>query len=64
VITQLAPNSFAAYSGLRQGDIILGANKIEVNNLEEFNAAVKRSSKDLLLHINRNGRAFYLVIRN
>jgi Do/DeqQ family serine protease len=63
VITQLVPNSMAAFSGLRQGDIIIGANKMDVDNLRDLNAAVARSNKELLLQINRNGRIFYLAIR-
>ncbi len=63
VVTQLARDSFAAHNGLQPGDIIIGANKMQVNNLEEFSEALKRSNHELLLHINRNGRLFYLVIR-
>jgi Do/DeqQ family serine protease len=63
VITQLVPNSFAAFSGLRQGDIIMGANKMDVDNMRDLEAALARSNKELLLQINRNGRVFYLAIR-
>ena len=63
VISKLVPNSVAAFSGLRPGDVVLGANRMPVNNLQEFNAALARSSKELLLQVNRNGRVFYLVIR-
>lgn len=63
VISQLVPNSVAAFSGLRPGDIIIGANKMQVDNLQDLNEALKRSSKELLLQINRDGRLFYLAIR-
>jgi Do/DeqQ family serine protease len=63
VISQMAPNSFAAYSGLRPGDVILGVNKMEVNNLDDLNEGLKHSTRELLLRINRNGRLFYLAIR-
>lgn len=63
VISQIAPNSPAAYNGLQPGDIILAANKVSVNSLRELEAALKRSDKEVLLHINRRGSLFYLVIR-
>lgn len=62
-VNVLAPNSLAAYSGLRPGDIVMGANKRRVANLKEFAAALQRSQEAVLLHINRNGRGIYLVIR-
>lgn len=63
VITNLAPNSVAAFSGLRPGDVIIGANRMQVNNLRDLNAAIGRSNKEMLLQINRNGRIFYIAIR-
>jgi Do/DeqQ family serine protease len=63
VITQILPNSPAAFNGLRQGDIIIGANRMQVDNLRDLSAAVSRSNKELLLQVNRNGRIFYLAIR-
>ena len=63
VISQLVPNSTAAFSGLRPGDIIVGANKMQVDNLRDLNAALGRSNKELLLQINRGGRLFYIAIR-
>ncbi len=63
VITKLVPNSAAAFSGLRPGDIIIGANRIQVDNLRDLNAALGRSNKEMLLQINRNGRIFYIAIR-
>lgn len=63
LITQLTPNSQAAANGLRPGDIIIGANRMQVDNLRDLTAALSRSNKELLLQINRNGRLFYLAIR-
>jgi Do/DeqQ family serine protease len=63
LITQLPPNSQAAANGLRPGDIIIGANRMQVDNLRDLTAALSRSNKELLLQINRNGRLFYLAIR-
>jgi Do/DeqQ family serine protease len=63
VITRLAPNSLAAFSGLRPGDVIIGANRTQVSNLRDFTAAIARSAKEVLLQINRGGRVFYIAIR-
>ncbi len=63
LVSQLSRDSFAAHNGLQPGDIIIGANKMQVNNLDDFAEALKRSTREILLHINRNGRLFYLVIR-
>ena len=63
LIVAMKPNSFAVYSGLRPGDIILGANKQVVSSIEGLNKALQKASKKILLRINRKGRLFYLVIR-
>lgn len=63
VISRIAPRSPAAASGLQQGDLIIGANRRSVSNLEDFNAAVGRGKDSILLHIQRGRGTFYLVIR-
>ena len=63
IIVALAPNSIAAYSGLRPGDVIMEANRVRVYDLDSLSKALSRSDKELLLQINRGGRYFYLVIR-
>ncbi len=62
IVSQISPNSNAAYSGLRQGDIILGVNRQRVTDLVSFRKALQIDSEKLLIHINRGGRTFYLVI--
>jgi Do/DeqQ family serine protease len=63
LIVGMKPNSFAMYSGLRSGDIILGANKQPVTSLKSLNHALQKKSDNIVLRINRKGRLFYLVIR-
>ncbi|MCK5898257.1 MAG: DegQ family serine endoprotease [Methylococcales bacterium] len=63
LIVGMKPNSFAVYSGLRPGDIILGANRQKVSSIDGLNKALQKASKKILLRINRKGRLFYLVIR-
>jgi hypothetical protein len=36
---------------------------MKVKDLKDLSQALGRSDKELLLHINRGGRFFYLVIR-
>lgn len=62
-VANLAPNSRAAYSGLRPGDIIIAANKQRVNNLESLQRALQKSASSVLLQINRNGSSLFTVIR-
>ena len=63
VVAGLSRNSRAAYSGLRPGDIITGANRKRVTDLESFKKALSLNQQSVLLQISRNGRPMYLVIR-
>lgn len=63
VVAELSRNSLAAYSGLRPGDIITGANRKRVTDLESFKKTLSLNQQSVLLQIRRNGRPMYLVIR-
>ena len=63
LVAGLAPNSSAAISGMRVGDVIIGANRQRVDSVKDLEQALKLSSDSILLHISRGGRAFYLVLR-
>jgi len=63
VVADLSRNSIAAYSGLRPGDVIVGANKRRVDNLEDFQSALNRDENKILLRVERGRSAFYLVIQ-
>jgi serine protease Do/serine protease DegQ len=61
-VIDVASNSKAWLNGLRKGDIITRANRAPVHNvIELINAAKGRSS--LLLNIQRDNSAFFLIIR-
>lgn len=62
-VANLAPNSRAAYNGLRPGDRIIAANKQRVYNLESLQQALQRSPSSVLLQISRNGSTLFIVIR-
>ncbi len=63
VVAGIAPNSSAARSGLRPGDIIIGANRLQVKDAKDFRTALKKSPNSVLLHIQRGAGSFYLVIQ-
>lgn len=64
IITEIEPNSPADKEGIRPGDLIREVNKIEVNNVSEFNGAMKKARKDesILLRVIRDNRAFFVVL--
>lgn len=62
-VVAIAPNSGAAYSGLRPGDIIVAANKWRVTTVDQLASALKLSRSVILLQINRGGAGLYLQIR-
>lgn len=63
VVARIIPRSPAAASGLQAGDVIIGANRMHVEDLEDFNKAVGRGKESILLHVQRGRGSFYLVIR-
>tara|TARA_R110001592_G_scaffold363352_3_gene684949 strand:+ start:27100 stop:28464 length:1365 start_codon:yes stop_codon:yes gene_type:complete len=63
IVAGLSRNSRAAYSGLRPGDLITGANRKQVLDLKSFKQALALNQESVLLQINRRGRPMYLVIR-
>ncbi|PHS73258.1 MAG: serine endoprotease DegQ [Cycloclasticus sp.] len=61
-VVSVANNSKAWNNGLRKGDVIAQANRVQVRNIIELiNVAKKRSS--LLLNIQRGNSAFFIIIR-
>lgn len=62
-VTALRPNSPALYAGLRVGDFILGANQQRTPDITSLAKEVRKNSKKILLHIERYGRSYQLIIR-
>jgi S1-C subfamily serine protease len=52
-----------AWIGLRPGEIIVGVNNRKVTDIESFEAALRLNRSSILLHVNRNSRSLYIVIR-
>lgn len=64
IITAIKEGSPAQAANLRPGDIILEIDRIEINSVEDFRKAYKKSpGEGTLLLIYRNGSAYYLVLR-
>lgn len=63
LVVDVAPNTAAAYNGLRAGDVIVGANKRKVYDTKSLQAALELSSTSVLLRVNRNGGSLFIVIR-
>lgn len=63
VASQVDRRSPAYSFGLRAGDIIVGANRVAVEDIAQLREAVRRDSRQLLLRIFRSGRFYYVVIR-
>ena len=63
LVAAVAPNSLAAFRGIRVGDVIVGANRLRVNNVKELSKALRKSEDSILLRVNRSGRAFYVTLR-
>ncbi|HSH12670.1 MAG TPA: DegQ family serine endoprotease [Desulfurivibrionaceae bacterium] len=64
VITEISPDSPAADSGLRIGDVILELNRQEVKNVGDFEKLYRAAAKkELALLVYRDGQTGYLVLR-
>lgn len=66
LIIKVAPGSLAQNEGLREGDIIKDVNRVAVGSIEEFNGAISkiRPGETILLRVQRENRAFYVVLRS
>ncbi|WDE11742.1 DegQ family serine endoprotease [Thalassomonas haliotis] len=62
-VVNISPNSSAAYSGLRPGDVIVAANKRRVYDLESLEKALARNKSSILLQVNRGSSSLFIVIR-
>ena len=63
LVEEVDRGSAAWRAGLRNGDVIINANRTDIGNTEELRAAVPDENAPLLLRISRNGGVFFVVIR-
>ncbi len=66
LIAKVEANSLAQSEGLREGDLIKEVNRSEVTSVAEFSAAVAKVKRGetILLRIQRENRAFYVVLKS
>lgn len=65
IITEVEPGSPAGMAGLKSGDLIMEVNRKPVNNVDEFDKAVKETPKDkkgVLLKVKRGDGSMYIVV--
>ncbi len=66
LVSTVADDSYAAFAGLRRGDVITEINRKAVKNIKDVESALKVSKdnpRDLLFLIERNGRNQLIVLR-
>jgi len=62
-VSSITDGSIAAFNGLEAGDVITRANKNTVRNINDFKNALRKSTKSLILEVNRNGQMYLIAIR-
>ena len=60
-VTDISPSSPEADSGLRRGDVIQEVNHQPVRNVSELNEAIRKSGKNPLLLVNRQGSTLFIA---
>lgn len=63
VVQAINPDASALNDGLREGDIIVGANRQTVDSLAQLQQALQKDKDRALLHIYRDGGQFFLVLQ-
>ncbi|MFZ9520138.1 MAG: PDZ domain-containing protein, partial [Silvanigrellaceae bacterium] len=66
IVTGVSDDSYAAFAGLRRGDVITEINRKTVKTIKDVETALKNSKdkpRDLLFLIERNGRNQLIVLR-
>lgn len=66
LVSAVSEDSYAAFAGLRRGDVIVEINRKSVKTIKEVESALKVSKdkpRDLLFLIERNGRNQLIVLR-
>ncbi|MGB0894258.1 MAG: Do family serine endopeptidase [Parashewanella sp.] len=62
-VTDVAPNSLAAASGLQKGDVIIGINRSKIRNLNALRKILKDKPSGAALKIRRGDANLYLLLR-
>jgi serine protease Do len=62
VVSNVDPDSKAADSGLKRGDVIQEVNHKAVRNTSDFESAMRNAKDATLLLVNRQGTTMYLAV--
>jgi serine protease Do len=62
VVTDIDPDSHAAHSGLKRGDVIQEVNHQAVKNTTDFERAMHGSKDEALLLVNRQGNTLFVAV--
>ncbi|EKF75614.1 serine protease [Alcanivorax hongdengensis A-11-3] len=63
LVDNVENGSAAWHAGLRKGDVVINANRKDVETMKDLRAAVTDKKAPLLLRINRHGGVFFVVVR-
>ncbi len=62
MVTNVDPDSKAAESGLKRGDVIQEVNHQPVKSAADFERAIRNSKDDALLLVNRQGSTLFIAV--
>lgn len=62
LVEKIHTASYGFRAGLQPGDLIIGANRRETQNISELRVALK-GAREVLLNVQRGGQAFLVVLR-
>ena len=63
LVREVERDSRAAAAGLRSGDVLVNANRQDIDGVEALSESIADPDAPLLLRVNRNGRVFFVVLR-
>ncbi len=63
IVTRVEPDSPAASSGLRAGDVIISINREKITDTKDMNRALERAGGVLLIKLIRGNRMLFIVIQ-
>lgn len=62
IVTKVAPGSIAEFAGITRGTLIMEVNRTPVENVKDFNEAIKNVKDDSVLLRIKQGRAIMFVV--
>ena len=63
IVASIEQGSPAWRSGIREGDIVLGVNRIRVRDVDELSEALERSGSTVALNVLRGNMRIFIVVQ-